>query len=43
MAEFGLPTNSKILKGLYYKDKTGSKNIKKVNAVNNDGRTILFL
>ena len=31
MAEFGLPTNSKILKGLYYKDKTGSKNIKKVN------------
>ena len=31
MAEFGLPTNSKILKGTYYKDKTGSKNIKKVN------------
>ena len=31
MAEFSLPNNSKILKGTYYKDKTGSKNIKKVN------------
>ena len=31
MAEFSLPDNSKIIKGKYYKDKTGSKNIKKVN------------
>ena len=29
MAEFSLPDNSKIIKGKYYKDKTGSKNIKK--------------
>ena len=31
MAEFILPKNSKIIKGRYYKDKTSSKNIKKVN------------
>ena len=31
MAEFSLPQNSKIVKGFYYKDQTGSKNIKKVN------------
>ena len=31
MAEFALPKNSKIIKGNYYKDKTGSKNLKKVN------------
>ena len=31
MAEFSLSNNSKIVKGKYYKDKTGSKNIKKVN------------
>ena len=31
MAKFALPTNSKILKGKFYKDKTGSKNIKIVN------------
>ena len=31
MAEFSLPNNSKIVKGEYYKDKTGSNNIKKVN------------
>ena len=31
MAEFSLPSNSKIIKGDYYQDKTGSKNIKKVN------------
>ena len=31
MAEFSLPNNSKIVKGEYYKDKTGSNNLKKVN------------
>ena len=31
MVQFNLPENSKILKGEYYKDKTNSKNIKKVN------------
>ena len=31
MVQFALPENSKILKGNYYKDKTGSKNLKKVN------------
>ena len=31
MAQFSLPNNSKIVKGKYYKDKTGSNNIKKVN------------
>ena len=31
MAQFSLPTNSKIIKGQYFKDQTGSKNIKKVN------------
>jgi succinate dehydrogenase and fumarate reductase iron-sulfur protein len=31
MAEFILPKNSKIVKGKYYKDKTNSRNIKKVN------------
>jgi len=31
MAQFKLPQNSKIVKGDYYKDKTGSKNLKKVN------------
>ena len=31
MAEFSLSNNSKIVKGKYYKDKTGSKNIKKVD------------
>ena len=30
MAEFSLPNNSKIVKGKYYEDKTGSQNIKKV-------------
>ena len=29
MAEFFLPDNSKIVKGNYYKDITGSKNLKK--------------
>jgi len=31
MVQFNLPKNSKILKGKYYKDKSGSKNLKKVN------------
>ena len=33
MAQFSLPTNSKIIKGQYFKDQTGSKNIKKVNVM----------
>ena len=31
MVQFSLPENSKILKGNYFKDKTGSKSIKKIN------------
>ena len=31
MAQFSLPQNSKILKGIYYQDKSGSNNLKKVN------------
>tara|TARA_B100000575_G_scaffold254359_1_gene223473 strand:- start:983 stop:1759 length:777 start_codon:yes stop_codon:yes gene_type:complete len=31
MTEFSLPQNSKIVKGNFYKDKTGSKNLKTVN------------
>tara|TARA_B100001778_G_scaffold218234_1_gene180856 strand:- start:520 stop:1296 length:777 start_codon:yes stop_codon:yes gene_type:complete len=31
MVQFSLPANSKILKGNYYKDKTNSSNLKKVN------------
>ncbi len=31
MVQFSLPQNSKILKGNYHKDKTGSNNLKKVN------------
>ena len=31
MVQFNLPQNSKILKGEYYKDKTNSSNLKKVN------------
>ena len=31
MVQFNLPKNSKILKGKYYKDKSGSNNLKKVN------------
>ena len=33
MVQFSLPQNSKILKGKYYKDKSGSTNIKKVNVI----------
>jgi len=28
MVQFNLPQNSKILKGQYFKDKTGSSNLK---------------
>ena len=31
MAQIGLPANSKVKKGKYFKDKTGSKNLRKVN------------
>ena len=31
MVQISLPENSKVEKGEYYKDKTGSKNIRKVN------------
>ena len=31
MSKFNLPENSKILKGKYFKDSSGSKNLKKVN------------
>ena len=31
MSQFSLPKNSKVLKGNYFKDITGSKNIKKIN------------
>ena len=31
MVQINLPQNSKIEKGKYFKDKTGSKNIRKVN------------
>ena len=31
MVQISLPENSQIQKGNYYKDKTGSKNIRKVN------------
>ena len=31
MVQFNLPKNSKILKGEYFKDKTGSLNIKVVH------------
>ena len=31
MVQLNLPANSKVEKGQYYKDKTGSKNIRKVN------------
>ena len=31
MVQISLPQNSKIEKGKYYKDKTGSKNLRKVN------------
>ena len=31
MVQINLPKNSEVEKGIFYKDKTGSKNIRKVN------------
>ena len=31
MAQLSLPKNSEVKKGKYFKDKTGSKNLRKVN------------
>ena len=31
MAQIDLPENSKVKKGKYFKDQTGSKNLRKVN------------
>ena len=31
MVQLNLPENSKVKKGKYFKDTTGSKNLKKVN------------
>ena len=31
MVQINLPENSKVHKGKYFKDKTGSKNLRKVN------------
>ena len=33
MVQINLPKNSKIQKGQYFKDKTGSKNIKKSKCI----------
>ena len=33
MVQINLPQNSKVKTGEYYKDKTGSKNIRKVNVI----------
>ena len=39
MAQFSLPQNSKIEVGIYYKDKTNSKNLKKINVYRWDPST----
>ena len=39
MVQINLPQNSKIKKGKYYKDQTGSKNIRKVNVYRWDPST----
>ena len=39
MVQFNLPQNSKILKGKYYKDKSGSDNLKKINVYRWDPST----
>ena len=39
MAQIGLPNNSKVKKGKYFKDKTGSKNLRKVNVYRWDPST----
>ena len=36
MVQINLPQNSKVEKGKYFKDKTGSKNIRKVNNYRSD-------
>ena len=33
MVQINLPENSKVQKGKYYEDKTGSKNVRKVNII----------
>ena len=39
MAQISLPANSKVKKGKYFKDKTGSKNLRKVNVYRWDPST----
>ena len=39
MVQFSLPQNSKILKGKYYKDKSSSNNLRKVNVYRWDPST----
>ena len=31
MVQINIPKNSQVIKGKYFKDKTGSKNLRKVN------------
>ena len=39
MVQINLPQNSKINKGKYFKDKTGSKNLRKINVYRWDPST----
>ena len=39
MVQISLPKNSKLQKGKYYKDKTGSNNLRKVNVYRWDPST----
>ena len=39
MVQISLPQNSKVNKGKYFEDKTGSKNIRKVNVYRWDPST----
>ena len=39
MVQISLPKNSEVVKGKYYQDKTGSKNIRKVNVYRWDPST----
>ena len=39
MVQINLPKNSKVIKAIYYKDKTNSKNIRKVNVYRWDPST----
>ena len=39
MVQINLPKNSEVKKGIYYEDKTGSKNIRKVNVYRWDPST----